>query len=470
MRLAKNIFYFLSLIAIVVVYAATNQGCAQIGAPTGGLKDTLPPVLVSAVPAERTLNFTGNKIVLTFDEYVDVADVQTNLLVSPYPKGRPTVTNKLKTVTIKLKDSLKANTTYALNFGKAIKDVNEGNVFRNFTYVFSTGNTIDSQEIKGNVILAQTGKVDSTLEVYLYKDAVDSTVKKKKPDYIARVNGKGNFIFRYLPVGEFSMYAIKDDDGSKTYNSKTEVFAFADSIINTATAKGRIKLYAYAEEEKTKVTPKSILPKKPSKDKNERLLRFKTSVAGGASQDLLSPFEIDFSHEVKNIDSLKIRITDTLFNPINTILTIDSTQKKVFLQTDWAENTAYRFIIDSSAVSDSVGTHIAKTDTIGFKTKQSSDYGSLVLRFTNFDAKKHPVLQFVQNSLLVRSVPITATSWNDNLVPPGEYELRVLYDTNNDGVWTPGSYAKKLQPERVISLDKKLTIKADWDNERDVEL
>jgi len=318
--------------------------------------------------------------------------------------------------------------------------------------------------------MAETGKVDSTLEIYLYQNANDSSVQKKKPDYIARVNSRGNFMFRYLPVGEFSMYALKDDDGSKTYNAKTEVFAFADSTINSATAKGRIKLYAYAEEVKSKTQTKSLLPPKPSKDKEAKKLRFKTSVAGGARQDLLSAFEIDFSHEFKNIDSQKILITDTLFNPINTILTIDSTQKKVFLQTDWAENTEYRFIIDSSSVSDSVGQHIARTDTIKFKTKQESDYGSLALRFTNFDAAKHPVLLFIQNNILVRSVPITGTSWSDKLVPPGDYDLRILYDTNNDGVWTPGSYSKKRQPEKVVSLDKKLSIKADWDNERDIEL
>jgi len=470
MRLAKNIFYFLGFITIIIIYSAISQGCAQIGAPTGGPKDTIPPNLTGAVPAQRTLNFTGNKIVLTFDEYVDLDNIQSNLLVSPYPKGRPTVTSKLKTVTIKLKDTLKANTTYALNFGKAIKDVNEGNIFKNFTYVFSTGNTIDSQEIKGNVIDAETGKVDSTLEIYLYQNPNDSSVQKKKPDYIARVNGKGNFIFRYLPAGEFGMYALKDDDGSKTYNAKTEVFAFADSAINSATTKGRIKLYAYAEEIKSKTAAKSLLPPKPSKDKEAKKLKFKTSVAGGANQDLLSPFEIDFSHEFKNIDSQKISITDTLFNPLNTILTVDSTRKKVLLQMDWTENTAYRFIIDTGFVSDSIGQHIAKTDTIKFKTKQESDYGSLALRFTNFDAAKHPVLLFIQNNVLVRSVPVTGTTWSDKLVPPGDYELRVLYDTNNDGMWTPGSYSKKRQPEKVISFDKKLTIKADWDNERDVEL
>jgi hypothetical protein len=82
----------------------------------------------------------------------------------------------------------------------------------------------------------------------------------------------------------------------------------------------------------------------------------------------------------------------------------------------------------------------------------------------------HPVLQLVQQDSIFRSVPITGPNWSDKLFPPGDYEIRVLFDTNNNGKWDPGDYSKKLQPERIISFDKKLSIKADWDNERDIEL
>jgi len=469
MRLAKYIFYFFGFISILFVCSTINSGCAQIGAPTGGLKDTLPPKLAFATPAIRTTNFKGNRIVLTFDEYVDLDNIQSNLLVSPYPKGTPTVTSKLREVTIKLKDTLKANTTYALNFGNAIKDVNEGNVLKNFTYVFSTGSTIDSFDIRGNVVLAQTGKVDSTIVIFLYKNATDSSVQKKKPDYIARVNGKGNFIFKYLPAGEFSMYALKDDDGSKTYNSKTEVFAFADSVINSVTSKGKIKLYAYAEEEKSKTPPKASLPPKPSKDKNAKKIKYKTS-ATGITQDLLTPLTIEFTQVLKDVDTGKIIVTDTLFNPITTVLTIDSTRKKIYLQPSWSENTDYRLIIDTAAVNDSTGEALSRTDTLKFKTKAVSDYGRILFHFTNLDTARHPVLLLIQGELIARSIPIKSKEWSDKLIPPGDYELRILYDANNNGKWDPGSYSEKLQPERVISLDKKLTIRADWDNERDVEL
>jgi hypothetical protein len=81
----------------------------------------------------------------------------------------------------------------------------------------------------------------------------------------------------------------------------------------------------------------------------------------------------------------------------------------------------------------------------------------------------HPILQFIKEGEIYKSVPITSAQWADKLFAPGEYELRILFDTNNNGKWDPGTYSKKLQPEKTITLDSKLIIKANWDNERDVK-
>ena len=113
---------------------------------------------------------------------------------------------------------------------------------------------------------------------------------------------------------------------------------------------------------------------------------------------------------------------------------------------------------------------LVKTDTIHFVTKKEGDYGSLLLRFNNLDTGRHPVVQFITSDKVVKSVRVTGPTWSDKLFPPGEYELRILYDRNNNGVWDPGNYEKKIQPEIAITLDKKLVIKADWENERDVKL
>ena len=229
-----NFLYVLGIIVLAYCLSVSGTGCAQIGAPTGGPKDTIPPKLVRATPLLNSLNFRGNKITLTFDEYVDVQEVQNNVLVSPLPKTNPQVDYKLKTVTVKLRDSLLPNTTYSINFGNSIRDNNEGNPFSNFTYIFSTGDHIDSMIMTGKVVMAETGKADSTLTAMLYRNTVDSAVKKFRPDYMAKCNGQGRFTFTNLAPGTYKIYALKDGDGSKTYNAKTETFAFLDSAARTA--------------------------------------------------------------------------------------------------------------------------------------------------------------------------------------------------------------------------------------------
>jgi len=439
-------------------------GCAQIGTPTGGPKDTIPPVLVYAYPALKTVNFKSNKILLTFNEYVDVQEVQSNVLVSPFPKNYPNITFKLKTVTIKLKDTLKENTTYAINFGNAIRDNNEGNPYKNFTYVFSTGNTIDSLELYGKVVMAESGKVDSTLSILLYRNAHDTIVQTRKPDYLTKLNGQGSFTFTNLSQGTYKIYALKDNDGGKTYNSPIEIFAFNDSSILVADSTQQINLFAYAEEKDKKPTTAAD---KPAADKR---LKYTNSLST-FQQDLVSNLTLTFNRPIKILDENQISITDTNYKKImGAKLFLDSTQKIIQIKTPWAEDTRYNLLIGKDAIKDTFNTSIFKSDTIRFTTKKASDYGTLLIRFSNYDTAKQPVLQFLRNDEVVKSVVINATSWSNKLVEPGEYELRVLYDKNRNGLWDPGNYKMKLQPEKAITLDKKLSIKANWDNEREIKL
>lgn len=152
----KRILYLILLIIIILKVTVLISGCAQIIAPTGGPRDSLPPKLISANPALNATNFTGNRIILNFDEYVQIQDLQQNLLVSPTPKNTPYIDYKLRTVTIKLRDTLEPNTTYTINLGNSIRDLNEGNQIKDFRYVFSTGSTIDSLQFSGKVQVAET--------------------------------------------------------------------------------------------------------------------------------------------------------------------------------------------------------------------------------------------------------------------------------------------------------------------------
>ena len=168
--------FFLSILLISQILVPT--GCATIIPPEGGPRDSLPPVLLKANPSDSSLNFNDKTIVFSFNEYVDADNYQQEMIISPIPSNTPTVTRKLQTVTVKLRDTLEPNTTYTINFGDAIKDVNEGNIMRNFTYTFSTGSYFDSLEFRGNVLVAETGEVDTTLTVMLHQTNIDSAVIK----------------------------------------------------------------------------------------------------------------------------------------------------------------------------------------------------------------------------------------------------------------------------------------------------
>lgn len=216
--------FFVSLLPVLVLAyfgTLTGTGCANMIPPSGGPMDTLPPVLLNATPDDSTTNFRGNRIVLTFDEFVDLQEVQQNLLFTPTFENNPQIAAKLRTLTIRLRDSLEANTTYTFDFGNAIRDINESNILRNFTYTFSTGPRLDSFQVRGRVLLAENGAVDSTIIVVLHNRPDDSAVVKNRPRYVTRLDGDGNFTFRNLPADTFAIYALGDAGGSRRYMSST---------------------------------------------------------------------------------------------------------------------------------------------------------------------------------------------------------------------------------------------------------
>ena len=462
MKLRSIIFSFLILF-LIIVSNVLSTGCAQIGIPTGGIKDTLPPKLIRATPNVGSLNVKGNKIILEFDEYIDVNDLQQNLLISPLQNRNPSIVASPRSITLKFRDTLLPNTTYNINFGNAVRDINENNVLKNLTYVFSTGSSLDSLTLNGKVILAETGGTDSTMLVMLYRNAVDSTVKQKKPNYIAKVNSDGTFHFANLPAASFKIYALKDGDGGKTYNSLSEIFAFADEEVSTL-KKENITLMAYAEQ--LPKDNKTVSATKPVLDKK---LRASNNIQG--PKDLLEPLEISFNNPLKSFDTTKIYLTDTLFKKIKPLrYSTDSTAKKIIIDVNWKADEPLVLIIDKDAAQDSAGTKLTKSDTTRFITKRAEEYGKLTLRFNDLDLTKNPVIQFVLGENVKYSYPIVSSTYTNSMFPPGEYTVRILYDKDKNGKWTPGNYSKKIQPEIVVALPQKLSVRADWDNEREINL
>lgn len=449
----------------------TPVGCANIMPPSGGPRDSLPPVLLAINPPDSSKNFGAKKIVFQFDEFVKVENPQQYVLVSPLPKIPPTVEAKLRTVTVTIKDTLEPNTTYTIDFGNAIRDINEGNPFTDFRYIFTTGTDFDSLEVEGNVIVAETGGVDSTLIVMLHTSLEDSAVIKQSPRYIARLRPDGTFRFRNLPPGTFAIYALKDEGGQRRYLNKGQLFAFSDSAVNTAASPGPITLYAYIEEQPESTTGQ--LPPQPARKgaQDAENLTFNANLQNG-ELDLLKQLELFFSDRIKDFDSTKLRLTNEQFQSLSGYHFIrDTGDQKITLVYNWAENTQYHLFFEKDFVTDTAGRQLASSDTLSFRTKPARAYGEIRMRLLNLDLSRNPVLQFVQGNEVRYSYPLTTNIFNARLFQPGDYDLRILFDENKNGKWDAGQFFEnRRQPEKVLPIPRKLNVKANWTNELDITL
>jgi hypothetical protein len=221
----KQVLHILAAFALILIL----ERCAQIVGLTGGKKDTQPPKLLEATPPEKNTGSTPEHIVLKFDEFVQIKDLSSQLIVSPRLKTPPEIRAEGKKIVIDLKkEELAPNTTYRLYFGKSIADLNESNSIEDFEYVFSTGDVIDTLKIQGSVSDAFSTKpsTDILLGLYFKKEATDSIVYKSEADYIARSGENGTFTFRNLPKRTFVIYGIDDKNKNKLYDGETEKVAF----------------------------------------------------------------------------------------------------------------------------------------------------------------------------------------------------------------------------------------------------
>ncbi len=466
----KRILYLLVSLLLIYLVVTVPTGCAQMVPPTGGPRDTIPPVLMRAIPKDSTLNFTGKKIVLEFDEFINLDKPEQEVIVSPTPKNQPLMEAKLRNVTIIIRDTLEENTTYSIDFGRSLKDLNEGNPFRNFTYLFSTGDYIDSGSVSGKVVLAETGKIDSTLIVMLHRNVEDSAVAKEKPRYYTRLDTAGLFHFSHIAPGDYHIFALKDA-GQKMYMSGTDLFAFYDSVIHVG-GKETISpvLYAFTEESVKSGGGRSATAASKTPPKKDQKLSYQTNLEAG-QQDLLADLVFTFSDSLVHFDDTGFRFTDTLFSPVTGYtMEADTSGRVITVKYPWKEEEHFRIILEQGIARDSSGRELAKSDTISFKTKKKADYGSLRIRLPNLDTTQQIVLLIFKGDKLERAQPATDKDLRFELFPPGEYEIRLLYDRNSNHAWDTGNYWEKRQPEKIVTIPKKNNIRANWDNEITIEL
>jgi len=225
-----------SLYIMVMILIA---GCARRSTPTGGLKDSIPPVLVNSNPKINSVNFNADEIRLTFDEWVKLDGLDKQLIISPPIEKNKYEIKPLSGITKKLfisfLDSLQENTTYTINFGNSIVDNNEGNKMNFFNYTFSTGPTLDSLFIKGNVEDAFNLETDEYLSLQLYRiDSTysDSIIYNNQPTYLANSLDTTAYRFKNLREGKYILIALKDMGNDYIFNPLYDKIGYYDSIIS----------------------------------------------------------------------------------------------------------------------------------------------------------------------------------------------------------------------------------------------
>ncbi|GAB2988073.1 Ig-like domain-containing protein [Mucilaginibacter puniceus] len=239
---------FLPQLTLLFLAILLALGCAVPQKPQGGPKDVTPPKLLKATPVNETRNFSAKQITLEFDEYFRLVNQYQEINISPAQEKAPEVKIKGKNLVIDLKDTLLKETTYVINFGKAIADVNEGNTVKNFTYVFSTGNQIDSLKISGTVIDNLTLKKEKDVTVMLFPLSQDSLLfGKKKPSIYATTDTSGTFSLTNLHEGEYKLYALKETTGNKIYDNDDELIAFPGKTIRLTKDTANIKLSLFKQ-------------------------------------------------------------------------------------------------------------------------------------------------------------------------------------------------------------------------------
>lgn len=223
----RNSFRLLyGMLLLTVIYS-----CANIGSPNGGPYDETPPKFVSSTPVPNQINYTGKKIEILFDELIQIEKPSENVIITPPQMELPVIRSAGKKAVIELKDTLKPNTTYTIDFTNSISDNNEKNVFENFSFAFSTGDIIDTLEVSGVLLNAENLEPMPGITIGLHNNLEDSAFVKLPFVRISRTNDKGQFTIRNITPGTYHIFALNDVNRDYKFDQPGEDIAFLDSVI-----------------------------------------------------------------------------------------------------------------------------------------------------------------------------------------------------------------------------------------------
>ena len=605
----------LSLLLTVVIGGVLTS-CARMGNPDGGWYDETPPKVLGATPADKATEVKAQKVKISFDEFVKIDNPTENVIVSPPQLQAPEIKATGKSIEVKLLDSLKANTTYTIDFSDAISDNNEGNPLGNYTYSFSTGAEIDTMEVSGYVVAAENLEPVKGILVGLYANLADSAFEKQPMLRVSRTDSRGHFVIKGVKRGTYRVYALQDADGNYQFNQKSEMIAFNHELIKPSVMDDTrqdtlwsdslhiadIKRVGYAHFLPDNITlcafhevltsryllsvtrneanhfavnfsygnPKlpqikglnfnahdafiaipnakrdtidywlrdtalvnqdtlrmemtylmtdsagqlvsqtdtlEVLSKQPYE---RRMKQFKATYEKWQKQqeklkkkgepyqtemprptlairmqnaneiDPEKRLQLQFETPISTIDTTKVHLytkVDSLWyranyqllpaarrNAEGRFVRPDSLKygMNYEISADWKPGQDYSFETDSTAFTDIYGAVTPKYKQ-GFKVKGDDEFGSLVITLTGLDGQPCIVQLLDRNDKVIKEVAAEHQQAEFYYLKPETYYLRLFVDSNHNGIWDTGDYAKDRQPEAVYYYPGKIECKAKWD-------
>lgn len=611
----KGIGGGLSLLLTVII-GGVFTSCARMGTPDGGWYDETPPKVLGATPADKATEVKAQKVKISFDEFVKIDNPTENVIVSPPQLQAPEIKATGKSIEVKLLDSLKANTTYTIDFSDAISDNNEGNPLGNYTYSFSTGAEIDTMEVSGYVVAAENLEPVKGILVGLYANLADSAFEKQPMLRVSRTDSRGHFVIKGVKRGTYRVYALQDVDGNYQFNQKSEMIAFNHELIKPSVMDDTrqdtlwsdslhiadIKRVGYAHFLPDNITlcafhevltsryllsvtrneanhfavnfsygnPKlpqikglnfnahdafiaipnakrdtidywlrdtalvnqdtlrmemtylmtdsagqlvsqtdtlEVLSKQPYErrmkqlkatyekwQKQQEKLKKKgepyqtemprpTLAIRMQNANEIDPekrLQLQFETPISTIDTTKVHLytkVDSLWyranyqllpaarrNAEGRFVRPDSLKygMNYEISADWKPGQDYSFETDSTAFTDIYGAVTPKYKQ-GFKVKGDDEFGSLVITLTGLDGQPCIVQLLDRNDKVIKEVAAEHQQAEFYYLKPETYYLRLFVDSNHNGIWDTGDYAKDRQPEAVYYYPGKIECKAKWD-------